>query len=67
MKRSIGTTLTLVTEAVLLEIQRIRTIVPVVFPHEASQDTKLNGYDIPKGSLVFFNIWAVHNDPEVWS
>ncbi len=55
------------TEAVLQEIQRIRTIVPVVIPHEASQDTKLNGYDIPKGSLVFSNIWAVHNDPEVWS
>ncbi len=53
-------------EAVLREILRIRTIAPLGFPHEVSQDTKLNGYDIPKGSLVFSNIWAVHNDPEVW-
>ncbi len=55
------------TEAVFLEIQRIRTVLPLGVPHEASQDTKLNGYDIPKGSLVFANIWAAHNDPEVWS
>ncbi len=55
------------TEAVLREIQRIRTIAPLGFPHEVSKDTKLNGYDIPKGSLVFSNIWAAHNDPDVWS
>ncbi|XP_072029611.1 cytochrome P450 2J4-like [Amphiura filiformis] len=55
------------TEAVLLEIQRIRTVLPLGLPHVASQDTKLAGYDIPKGTLVVSNIWAVHNDPDVWT
>ncbi|XP_072020299.1 methyl farnesoate epoxidase-like [Amphiura filiformis] len=54
------------TEAVLLEIQRIATIAPLGFPHVASEDTKLAGYDIPKGTYVVSNIWAVHHDPDVW-
>ena len=55
------------TEAVLLEIQRLRTIVPLGAPHVASADTTLAGYDIPKGSFIISNIWAVHNDLNVWS
>ena len=55
------------TEAVLLEIQRLRTIVPLGLPHVASEDTTLSGYDVPKGALIVSNIWAVHNDPNVWN
>ncbi|XP_072030577.1 cytochrome P450 2U1-like [Amphiura filiformis] len=55
------------TEAVLLEIQRIRTNLATSFPRVASEDTKLAGYDIPKGTFVIFNHWAVHNDPDVWA
>ncbi|XP_072023648.1 cytochrome P450 2J6-like [Amphiura filiformis] len=55
------------TEAVLLEIQRIRTVVAASVPRVASEDTKLVGYDIPKGTAVVFNHWAVHNDPDVWA
>ncbi|XP_072046543.1 cytochrome P450 2J4-like [Amphiura filiformis] len=54
------------TEAVLLEIQRIRTVTPLGVPHVASRDTKLGEYDIPAGAIVFSNVWAVHNDPDVW-
>ena len=54
------------TEAVLLEIQRITTIVPLTFPHVASEDTTLAGYDVPKDSFVVANMWAVHNDPDIW-
>ncbi|XP_072044319.1 cytochrome P450 2J4-like [Amphiura filiformis] len=55
------------TEAVLLEVQRIRTILALGTPHVASQDTKLAGYDIPKGTYVVSNVWALHNDPDVWN
>ncbi|XP_072020581.1 cytochrome P450 2J4-like [Amphiura filiformis] len=55
------------TEAVLLEIQRIATIARLGFPHVAFEDTKLAGYDIPKGTYVVSNIWAVHHDPDVWA
>ncbi|XP_072043090.1 cytochrome P450 2J2-like [Amphiura filiformis] len=55
------------TEAVLLEIQRIRTVLPLGVPHVASEDTTLAGYDIPKGTYVVANVWALHNDPDVWA
>jgi cytochrome P450 len=27
---------------------------------------KTGGYDIPKGTTVFINFWALHNDPKYW-
>ncbi|XP_787466.2 cytochrome P450 2U1 [Strongylocentrotus purpuratus] len=54
------------TEAVLLEVQRKATIVPLGVPHAASWDTKLNGHHIPAKTLILPNIWAVHHDPKIW-
>ncbi|XP_038078489.1 cytochrome P450 2J6-like [Patiria miniata] len=54
------------TEAVLCEVQRIETIVPMSVPHMCSDDTTLMGYNIPKGTLVFSNLWHNHFDPSVW-
>ena len=36
-------------------------------PHSAEKTTTLEGYTIPKGSLVASNLWAVHHDPDVWN
>ena len=55
------------TEAVLLEIQRAATIVPFGAPHSNKSDAKLFDFDIPAGTLIMQNIWAVHHDPEVWT
>ena len=55
------------TEAVLLEVQRKATIVPLGVPHSATKDSKLYGYDIPAGTLLMSNIWAVHHDPKIWN
>lgn len=54
------------TEAVLLEVQRKATIVPLGVPHASSWDTKLNGHHIPAKTLILPNIWAVHHDPKIW-
>jgi cytochrome P450 len=27
---------------------------------------KTGGYDIPKGTTVFINFWALHHDPKYW-
>ncbi|XP_071485174.1 cytochrome P450 2U1-like [Diadema antillarum] len=54
------------TEATLLEIQRFSTITPLGVPHAPVEDTVLNGYDIPKGTVIIPNLWAVHHDPELW-
>nr|QST15064.1 CYP370A2 protein [Diaphanosoma celebensis] len=54
------------TEAVLMEIQRMSSIAPFAVPHRAVVDTQLQGYTIPKGSMVLVNLHSVHNDDTVW-
>ncbi|XP_072041959.1 cytochrome P450 2U1-like [Amphiura filiformis] len=54
------------TEATLMEVQRIVSIVPVGVPHCAAEDTTLHGYNIPKNGIIISNIWAIHHDPLVW-
>ncbi|XP_013383543.1 cytochrome P450 1A1-like isoform X2 [Lingula anatina] len=53
-------------EAVLREVMRIRPGAPVALRHKTRCDTKLGGYDIPKDTLVYPNIWAIHHDPKNW-
>ncbi|CAH1777163.1 unnamed protein product [Owenia fusiformis] len=54
------------TEAVLLEIQRYNSIVPLAVPHQTTADVTFKGYHIPKGVLVYPNLWALHRDPTLW-
>nr|XP_018669209.2 cytochrome P450 2C42-like [Ciona intestinalis] len=55
-----------VTCAFIQEIMRFRTLTPGAAPHSAMEDIKLNGYDIPSGTMVVANLWALHNDPDTW-
>ncbi len=54
------------TEATLHEIQRISNIIPLGVPHEASGDVTFRGYDIPKGTLILPNLWALGMNQELW-
>ncbi|XP_033763834.1 steroid 17-alpha-hydroxylase/17,20 lyase-like [Pecten maximus] len=55
------------TEAVLHETMRIATVAPLGVPHAARVDAKLCGYDVPKGTAVVINHWALHNDARHWN
>ena len=50
----------------ILEVLRKSSIAPIGVFHEAVSDTKFHGYDIPKGTWVGSNIYAVHHSPEHW-
>ncbi|CAI9729738.1 cytochrome P450 2B4-like [Octopus vulgaris] len=52
--------------ATLLEVQRIAPVVTLTLPHAATVDTTLGGYDIPKHTIVLFNIMDAHYDPNYW-
>ncbi|XP_063241155.1 methyl farnesoate epoxidase-like [Bacillus rossius redtenbacheri] len=54
------------TEAVLTEVMRINTIVPVPPPHRCMKKTELQGYTIPEDTMVFVNLWALLHDREHW-
>ncbi|GAB1609566.1 cytochrome P450 2B4-like, partial [Argonauta hians] len=52
--------------ATLLEVQRISPVAPTTDPHAAITDTSLGSYDIPKDTIVWFEIMAAHFDPKYW-
>lgn len=55
-----------VTKAALAETQRIRSVVPVGIPHGTLDDTTIEGFHVPKGTMVVPLQWAVHMDPKYW-
>ncbi|CAG5856513.1 unnamed protein product, partial [Menidia menidia] len=54
-------------EAVLHEVLRFCNIVPLGIFRATSQDAKVNGYTIPKGTMVITNIYSVHFDEKYWN
>ncbi|XP_062992098.1 cytochrome P450 2U1 [Elgaria multicarinata webbii] len=54
------------TEATIMEVQRMTVVVPLCIPRMASETTVLQGYTIPKGSVIIPNLWSVHRDPKIW-
>ncbi|XP_039094712.1 cytochrome P450 2U1 [Hyaena hyaena] len=54
------------TEATIMEVQRLTVVVPLAIPHMTSEKTVLQGYTIPKGTVVLPNLWSVHRDPAIW-
>ncbi|KAI3840698.1 hypothetical protein MKW92_012686 [Papaver armeniacum] len=48
------------------EALRLHPPTPLMLPHKANANVKIGGYDIPKGSNVHVNVWAVARDPAVW-
>ena len=53
-------------EAIVLEVLRIRPILPIALPHLTSADAAIRGHFIPKGTLVIPNVWGVHHDAKMW-
>lgn len=54
------------TCAVIMETHRLASVMPFLYPHKASQDATLNDYDLPKDSVLLFNIWSLNHDPKLW-
>ncbi|XP_061888521.1 cytochrome P450 2U1 isoform X1 [Entelurus aequoreus] len=54
------------TEATIMEVQRLTSVVPLGIPHMASKTTNFRGFTIPQGTVVLINLWSVHRDSAVW-
>lgn len=54
------------TEATLHESMRVNMAATIGVPHKTTCDTSVGGYDIPKGTTVMINHYALHRDPNFW-
>lgn len=52
--------------AVIKEVFRLHSPVPVLVPRESMEDIVLEGYKIPAKTRFFVNAWAVGRNPESW-
>ncbi|XP_073293861.1 cytochrome P450 81Q32-like [Primulina huaijiensis] len=51
---------------IISETFRLFPAAPLLVQHESSDDCKIGGYDIPKGTILLVNAWAIHRDPMTW-
>ncbi|XP_052006576.1 cytochrome P450 1B1-like [Xyrauchen texanus] len=52
--------------AFIYEVMRFTSFVPVTIPHSTTTDTSINGYPIPKDTVIFVNQWSLNHDPNKW-
>ncbi|CAI9099445.1 OLC1v1036271C1 [Oldenlandia corymbosa var. corymbosa] len=53
-------------QCITKEALRLHPPTPLMLPHRANANVKIGGYDIPKGSVVHVNVWAIARDPTTW-
>jgi len=53
--------------AIVKETLRLYPPGPLSVPHEASEDCRVGGYHVPKGTRLFVNVWKLHRDHRIWS
>lgn len=52
--------------AIVKEAYRWNTVIPMGVPHAAMEDGIINGYFIPKGSVIITNLWNMLHDREIY-
>ncbi|KAJ0444411.1 putative geraniol 8-hydroxylase [Helianthus annuus] len=53
--------------AIIKETLRLHHPVTFLVPHKAITDVEIKGYMVPKDAQIMCNMWAMGQDPNVWS
>ena len=51
---------------VITETLRLYPVTPLRVPHESSTECKVCGFDIPRGTMLFVNLWTRQRDANLW-
>lgn len=51
---------------IVKETLRMYPVAPLLVPHESSKECTISGYNVPKGTMLMVNVWAIHHDPKIW-
>ncbi|EIM91243.1 cytochrome P450 [Stereum hirsutum FP-91666 SS1] len=54
-------------EAIFKEVLRMYPVTPLGFPHAAREDDVLDGYLVPKSTVIMVNVWEILHDPKYYS
>ena len=55
------------TEATLLEVARLGSVLPIAPPRQCSESVKVGDHVIPRGGLVQMNLYSLHRNNQHWS
>ncbi|KAL8238779.1 hypothetical protein R6Q59_015346 [Mikania micrantha] len=54
-------------DGVIKETFRLHPPLPLLVQRCPDESCIVAGYTIPKGCIVYMNVWAIHRDPKIWA